>query len=237
LGYNTDIKIVNSNHAVMYTKGVNSMESRATKIYAPMNKKISLKVIPGHFATSNSHINLYIDLTTMKTRQNEAAEAARIMAKQYINSTVVDTIVCLDGCEVIGAFLAQELSSAGIRSMNAHQTIYVIAPEFNTNGQMIFRENNQSAVYGKHILLLASSATTGDTLRRSLDCILYYGGLIQGISSIFSAVEAVDDVVVNSIFKAKDLPDYKSYSIGECPLCQAKHRLEAIVNGYGYMKL
>ncbi len=213
------------------------MESRALKIYAPMNKKIALKVIPGHFATSNSHINQYIDLTSMKTRQSEAAEAARIMAKQYVNSTVVDTIVCLDGCEVIGAFLAQELSSSGICSMNAHQTIYIIAPEYNTNGQMILRNNNQPAVYDKHILLLAASATTGDTLKRSLDCIQYYGGLIQGISCIFSAVEQVDNVAVNSIFKAKDLPDYRSYNIGECPMCIAKQRLEAIVNGYGYMKL
>jgi orotate phosphoribosyltransferase len=213
------------------------MESRAIKIYAPMNKKITLKVMPGHFATSNSHINLYIDLTSMKTRQSEAADAARELAKQYVNSTIVDTIVCLDGCEVIGAFLAHELSNAGVHSMNAHQTIYIIAPEFNTHGQMIFRENNQPAVYNKNILLLVGSTTTGDTLRRSLDCIQYYGGLIQGISSIFSAVNEIDNIAVNSIFKTKDLPDYKSYAIGECPLCNEKHRLEAIVNGNGYMKL
>lgn len=213
------------------------MESRANKIYAPMNKKIALKVIPGHFATNNSHINLYIDLTTMKCRQNEAAEAARVMARQYITSTVVDTIVCLDGCEVIGAYLAQGLSSSGIMSMNAHQTIYIITPTFNTVGQMIFRENNLSAVYNKHIVLLSGSATTGDTLRRSVDCIKYYGGLVQGISSIFSAVDKVDDVEVHSIFKAKDLPDYESYSIGECPMCNKNQRLEAIVNGYGYTKL
>jgi orotate phosphoribosyltransferase len=213
------------------------MERRAIKIHAPMNKKIALKIIQGHFATSNSHVNLYIDLTTMKTRQKEAAEAAKQMARQYVNSVVVDTIVCLDGCEVIGAFMAQELSGAGIRSMNAHQTIYIINPEFNTNGQMIFRENIQPAVYGKHILLLAASATTGDTLKKSLDCIQYYGGLIQGISSIFSAVDQVDNVPVYSIFHAKDLPDYQSYTIGECPMCQSKQRLEAIVDGYGYMKL
>jgi len=213
------------------------MESRALKIYAPMNKKIALKVIPGHFATSSSHINLYIDLTTMKTRQNEAAEAARVLAKQYMINTVVDTIVCLDGCEVIGAFLAKELTGAGIGSMNMHQTIYIIAPEFNTNGQMIFRENNLPAVYGKHILLLAASSTTGDTLRKSLECIRYYGGMIAGITSIFSAVDKIDDIQINSIFTSKDLPDYKSYVVAECPMCRAKQRLEAIVNGYGYMKL
>lgn len=213
------------------------MESRAVKIYAPMNKRIALKIIPGHFATSNSHINQYIDLTTMKSRQNEATEAARVLAKQYLTSTIVDTIVCLEGCEVIGAYMAQELTGAGIMSMNAHQTIYIITPVFNTNGQMIFRENNQPAVYNKHILLLAGSATTGDTLKKSIDCIRYYGGLVEGISAIFSAIEKVDEIPVHSIFKAKDLPDYKSYSIDECPMCNGKQRLEAIVNGYGYMKL
>lgn len=213
------------------------MESRAIKIYAPMNKKIALKVMPGHFATNNSHINLYIDLTTMKTRQSEAAEVARTMGRQYMTSTVVDTIVCLEGCEVIGAYMAQELSSSGIMSMNAHKTIYIIVPAFNTNGQMIFRDNNLSAVYGKHIILLAGSATTGDTLRRSVDCIKYYGGLIEGISSIFSAVDQVDGIEVHSVFKPKDLPDYESYAVGECPMCSGKQRLEAIVNGYGYTKL
>lgn len=213
------------------------MESRVVKVYAPMNKKIALKVIPGHFATNNSHINLYIDLTTMKTRLSEAKEAAKVMAKQYVNSVMVDTIVCLDGCEVIGSFLAQELTNAGIQSMNQHQTMYIVSPEFNTNGQMIFRENNQAAVYGKYIILLIASATTGDTIKKSLECIRYYGGKVQGISAIFSAVEEIEQMPVHSIFKKKDLPDYQSYNISECPLCKAKQRLEAIVNGYGYMKL
>ncbi len=213
------------------------MESKANKIYAPMNKKIALRVIPGHFATSSSHINLYIDLTTMKTRLSEAAEAAKVLAKQYMLSTIVDTIVCLDGCEVIGAFLAHDLTLSGIMSMNAHQTIYIITPEFNTNGQMIFRENFQPFIHNKNVVLLAGSITTGDTLRKSISCIKYYGGMMQGISSIFSAIESVDDFKVNSIFSSKDLPDYASYQVAECPLCAEKKRLEAIVNGYGYIKL
>lgn len=213
------------------------MESRAIKIYAPKNKKIFLKVIPGHFATSHSHINLYIDLTTAKTRLSEASETARVLAMQYVNTVVIDTIICMEGCEVVGAFLAEELTKAGIRSMNAHQSIYIISPEFNTNAQMIFPENLQPLIYGKKVLLLVASATTGDTIRRNLDGIRYYGGEVNGISAIFSAVEDIEGLMVHSIFKAKDLPDYKSYDINHCPLCGAKQRLEAIVNGYGYMKL
>ena len=213
------------------------MERRAIKINAPMNKKLTLKVIPGHFATSNSHINLYIDLTTMKTTQSEAMEAAKMIAKQYVTRTAVDTIVCLDGCEIIGAYLAQELSNAGIMSMNAQQTIFIVSSVYNTNGQMVFRENNQPAIYEKNILLLAGSATTGDTIQKSIECIKYYGGRIQAISAIFSAVNKVDDIPVHSIFKSKDLPDYTSYHVGECPMCKDNRKLEAIVNSYGYMKL
>ncbi len=213
------------------------MENRAIKILSPVNKKIAIKVISGHFATSSSHVNLYIDLTTMKTRQSEAMEAAKFLAKQYMVNTLVDTIVCLDGCEVIGAFLAQELSLAGIMSMNAHQTIYIITPEFNTHGQMIFKENYQPLVNSKNILLLSGSTTTGDTLRRSIECIQYYGGIVQGISSIFSAVDYIDKIPVNAIYRSKDLPDYHSYAVNECPLCREKHHLEAIVDGNGYIRL
>ena len=102
---------------------------------------------------------------------------------------------------------------------------------------MIFRENYQPAIYGKQILLLVGSATTGDTIRRSMDGIRYYGGTVNGISAVFSAVESIDDIPVQSIYKTKDLPDYQSYEINDCPLCKEKQRLEAIVNGYGYMKL
>lgn len=213
------------------------MENRVIKISSPSNKKLILRIIPGHFATNNSHITRYIDLTMTKSRQSEAQEVARDMAKHYVSSTIVDTIVCLDGCEVIGAFLAQELTNGGIMSMNAHQTIYIINPVFNTIGQMMFRENNLSAVKGKHILLLAGSVTTGDTIRKSLDCIKYYGGIIEGISAVFSAVDELEGIAVRSIFKANDLPEYESYSIDECPLCKENRRLEAIVNSFGYTKL
>jgi orotate phosphoribosyltransferase len=189
------------------------MERRAEKIFAPMNNKIALKVIPGHFATSHSHVNYYLDMTSMKTRQSEAAEVAEILAGQYVHTTVVDTIVCLDGCEVIGAFLAQELSNSGIISMNQHKTIYVITPEFNTNGQVIIRDNNQSAVYGKNVVLLVASATTGITVRKSIECIQYYGGKLQGISAIFSAVDSIENTSVNAIFHSKDIPDYNNYKV------------------------
>ncbi len=213
------------------------MESRAIKVHAPMNKKIVLNVVPGHYATSNSHINLYIDLSTVKTRQNEAAEVARVMAKQYITNTMLDTIVCLEGCEVIGAYLAQELTSSGIMSMNVKHSINIISPMFNTNAQMVLLNNYQEAVYGKNILVLSGSSTTGDTLRKSIDCIKYYGGQIQGISSIFSAVDTLEGIKVNTIFKPKDFPNYMSYTIEECPMCKEKQRLDAIVNSYGYTKL
>jgi len=214
------------------------MEGRIIKITAAMNNNIVLKVIPGHFATNHSHINYYLDMTTMKARQNEAEKIAETM-KGYYNATdkIVDTIICMDGTEVIGAYLAQELSQAGILSKNAHKTIYVISPEFDSKGQMIFRENIAPAIGGKNVILLVASATTGKTIRRSLECISYYGGKIQGISAIFSAIKEIDGYQVDSIFSEKDVPNYTTYTPPECPFCHKNIKIDAIVNGFGYSKL
>ena len=213
------------------------MDNRTLTIYAPINNKIALNVIPGHFATSYSHVNLYLDMTSMKTRQSEAAEVAKELAHQYVTNVLVDTIVCMDGCEVIGAFLAQELSKSGMLSVNAHKSISIITPEINTDGKMMIRENNLSAVNDKHILLLVASVTTGNTIRKTIECIEYYGGKVKGVSAIFSATEDIDYVHVYPIFRASDLPEYKTYAISECPFCKEEQRLEAIINGYGYIKI
>lgn len=213
------------------------MIEKEIKIPSKVNSKISLKVIPGHFATNHSHINYYMDMTTLKVRQKEAATVARTLSRSYQYNTIVDTIICMDGCEIIGTHLAHELTQAGIMSMNAHESLYVITPEFNVNGQMIFRDNIQPMVKGKNIVLLLASATTGKTIARSLECIQYYGGNIQGISAIFSAVNEIYGHTVNSIFTTADLPDYQNYNQSDCPLCQAGAKIDAIVNGYGYSKL
>ena len=52
---------------------------REYKVPSKTNSKINLKVVPGHFATTSSHINFYMDMTTLKVRQKEAYEVAREM--------------------------------------------------------------------------------------------------------------------------------------------------------------
>ena len=93
------------------------MENRYIKLQAP-GCNVPLKVVPGHFATNHSHINYYIDMTTLKTRVSEAQEVARDLVGLYLYNTFVDTIVCLDGMDVVGAYLAEELTKAGVMSRN-----------------------------------------------------------------------------------------------------------------------
>lgn len=208
-----------------------------TKIYSKNYPDIALKVIPGHFVTPNSHINYYIDMTTMKTRQSEAHGVADAISQEYIASTIVDSIICMDGTEVIGAYLAEDLTKAGIVSMNQHKTIYVVTPEYDLSGQMIFRDNMKMMVENKHVLILLASATTGRTLGRGVEAINYYGGHVTGISAIFSAVKSVAGCSVMSLFSQSDLPDYRSYSPDTCRMCEEGKPVDAICNGFGYSQL
>ena len=106
--------------------------------------------------------------------------------------------------------LAEELTKAGVLSMNAHQTIYITSPEYNSVGQMIFRDNVQPMINGKNVLILNGAVTTGETLARAVESVLYYGGQIRGIAAIFSAVTSVARLPVYSIFQQRDIPDYGS---------------------------
>ncbi len=210
---------------------------REYKIKSNVNSKINLHVASGHFATTHSHINLYLDMTTLKVRHSEAVEVAKEMARQYQYSKPIDTIICMDGCEMIGSCLAEELTKNGIMSLNTHKSMYVITPEFDSNGQMIFRDNLQLMVRGKNILLLLASATTGRTIAKSVDCIRYYGGIIQGISAIFSAATEIYGEPIHCIFHAEDLPSYQAFNPTECPHCKNKEKIDAIVNGFGFSEL
>ena len=207
------------------------------KISSRRYPHIELKVIPGHFVTPNSHINSYIDMTTMKTRQSEALEVAQALGETFISSTVVDTIICMDGTEVIGAYLAEQLTRSGIISQNAHKTIYIVSPEHDLSGQMIFRDNLQAMIRNKHVLILLASTTTGTTVARTIESINYYGGTVSGIAAIFSAISKIYGMPVHALFTKTDIPHYKTCKADACELCKSGVAIDAIANGFGYSRI
>ena len=148
------------------------------------NKRMILRVARGHFATSHSHINYYIDVTMQKTRLSEAAETAKELVHMYKTTTIVDTILCLDGTQVIGTCMANELTKDGFRNMNAHQTIYIITPEYTSGSQIILRDNIAPMVRGRHVLILSASITTGYSIKAAVEAVQYYGGQVAGLAAI-----------------------------------------------------
>lgn len=196
-----------------------------------------LRVAKGHFATSHSHINYYIDVTMQKTRLSEARAVALELVSSYTHTTIVDTILCLDGTEVIGACMGSELTRDGYVNMNAHQTIYVVTPEHTTGSQLLFRENTSPMIAGKHVLILAASVTTGYTAQAAVEAINYYGGQVVGIGAIFATQTECAGYPVTSIFNPNDLGDYQSYDSRDCPWCKQGKRIDALVNSFGYSSL
>ena len=113
------------------------MDERLENLRSTKNPKARIKIMKGHFATSNSHLDTYIDMSTVKIRHNNAREAAKVLAQEYVTSTYVDTIVCLDETCVIGAFLAEQLADSTHMALSHKNNISVITPEYNMQGQII----------------------------------------------------------------------------------------------------
>lgn len=209
----------------------------AIRIKSRLNSALEINAIPGHFATSHSHINYYVGISKMKHEHMVAREAGITLANNYAYVHSIDTIVCMDGSEVIGGFLAQKLSKNDMLNYNRQKNIYVITPEINNNGQLIFRDNLEPMVRGKDILLLIASITTGRTAKHALQCIKYYGGVAQGIAAVFSTVDEINGLKVAHLFSTSDIPNYETYSAKDCPHCAGNEKLDGLANSFGISRM
>lgn len=213
------------------------MPTPKTFKFETKRNNLFLRVVKGHFATTNCHSNYYIDVAAQKSRLSEAKAVAEELSHYYFHSNIVDTILCLDGTEVIGTCLADALTKGDIINLNAHKTIYVVTPESTNSSMLLFRDNIVPMIQGKHVLILAVSVASGQTVESAVNAIKYYGGTVEGIASIFATKETVDDLPVHSVFNPNDIPNYGNYPAHDCPLCKKGRKLDALINSHGYSKL
>ena len=183
---------------------------------------LKLTAYHGHFATRHSHNSHYLDITRMKHECAMANIAAASLANHYVYEKEIDTVVCLDGSEVIGTFLARQLSQKNLFSLSSEKNICVVAPEHDSE---------------KNVLLLISTVNSGKTAARALECIEYYGGTTQGVAAVFSALKQVGDIPVISLFSPEDIPGYVTSLVKDCPMCKAGQKIDALSNSYGFSPL
>ena len=210
---------------------------QAQKIKSKRDPQLEVNVYQGHIATKNCHTSHYIDITSMKHEHVMAREAAMAIAARYSYFTQIDTIVCIDGSEVIGAFLAYHLTEKGNWYLNAKKNIGVVPTEFDAEDKLVFRDNLTYMIDGKNVLLLISTVKSGKTIARVLEALKGYGAVVQGIATVFSTTEELEGIPVYSLFTREDLPDYVYASAEECPMCAEGKKIDAIANSYGISKL
>lgn len=203
------------------------------------NTNIQLKVIPGHFVTSHSHINYYIDMTENKMIYRKAKAVAEVLSRKYKNIIPVDTIFCMDGTEMIGALLAEMLVDSHLgRGSHAKKEVAVVTPEKSADGsRLLLRDNIKPLVKNRDCIVLVASATTGFTVHKCIDTVTFYGGIVRGVSAVFSKIKHQDGIEVDSIFTLEDVPQYTSYDFTNCPYCKKGVEVDGIVNGHGYSLL
>lgn len=202
------------------------------------SRKVTIRIVEGHFATQHSHVTHFIDMTRVKSETVSARAAAGLFAERF-SGEPVDTVITLERTKMIGAFLAEDLAKSGL---NVNRNIAVITPEI-TKEKMFLRDNLVPYVKDRRVLLLTATATTGMTLKSALEGIAYYGGIPVGAATVFGG-EFGDSIAVNGtpvpverLFFAKDIGKYDSFASGKCPLCKKGVKVDAVVNSYGYSKL
>lgn len=213
------------------------MNRKTFEVSLDKNPDITMNVTPGHFTTSHFHLSHYLDLDNLKTNSSLAGDVAIEFAIPYISTTSIDTIVCMEGTELIGAYLANELTNEGYGVVNEGKDIYVVKPMSNTHRQLIFPSNVQQHIKDQDILLLISSIASGLTLNTALEMLAYYGGNLVGVSALFNSFPKGLDQEVNYLFTTTDIPNYKMYKPSSCELCESGRKLDAVIIQGGYTKI
>ncbi len=213
------------------------MKRKAYPIPLAKNSAIVMNAIPGHFTTSHFHLTHYLDLDDMKTNSSIARKVAVELALPYLSTTLINTIVCIEGTEVIGAYMAEELLRGGMTSLNSGKEIHVVTPMNNVNRQLIFQSNQQELIDERNVVLLVSSISSGITVKSALECLSYYNGKLVGISALFNAFPKEFKQKIYSLFTSEDIPEYKTSRPNECDMCKAGRKLDAIIMPGGYTKM
>lgn len=207
------------------------------RVISTLSTKLFADAIPGHFATNHSHINYYIDMSALRHSERMASEAAHTMSS-YFSGTSVDTVMCIEGTEYIGAYLARMLSHGSLGAMNDNKEIYLVEPESGVNGQFIFADNLRPMIDGKDVLVLVGTASTGQTLRQALECVEYYGGRVTGFAALFANIDELEGRRVVHLFNGSSFPHYHNcVHAKDCPDCLAGRPLDGIITPHGYKRL
>ncbi|MDD6727782.1 MAG: orotate phosphoribosyltransferase [Eubacteriales bacterium] len=214
------------------------MEKPVYTIKSDRDERVFIHAMPGHFISSSSHLNYYIGTSDVKHNHDVSVDAAMLMASYYAERGIeADTVLCLYETQALGAYLAHELSRPNMLNPNPGNVVYVLGPEYDAQGNIIFRDNLRKLITNRRVIVLISCITSGKTVERAMESVSYYGGTVVGITSIFSAAKSINGVEVNTIFNKDDVPGYESYPAHDCPLCKNGARVDAIANGYGYSLL
>ncbi|MCL2766360.1 MAG: hypothetical protein FWD21_01575 [Peptococcaceae bacterium] len=207
------------------------------RISLDKNPSIVAEVVPGHFTTGYYHANYYLDVSKLKASALVARDVARELAIPYIARTTVETIVCMDNTEVIGAYLAEELLEHGALIINSGGEIHVVTPMGSSLGKFVFQDSVLDWLYERDIVLLTATISSGRTVNSALECISYYGGNVVGISTLFMTSHDWTERAVHPLFTVEDIPGFKQFLPADCEICKSGQSLDAIISSEGYTKI
>jgi orotate phosphoribosyltransferase len=213
------------------------MKDKAYKVALEKNPLISMEVIPGHFTTSGTHTTHFLDVSEMKSNSVVARDIARELAVPYSSSVAVDTIVCMENMEVIGAYLAEELALNGVHAVSGGTSIHVITPLRNNLGHLSFQSSNIPNITNKNVLVVTATIAGGTSIDNALDCISYYRGKIVGISALFMAFPERIEHEINYLFTSQDIAGYQVYRSRQCEMCKEGLKIDALISSEGYTKI
>ena len=204
------------------------MDDIVSKKTMEILKRVGAIITDSHFVlTSGRHSDSYVNKDFIYAFPAEVSEICRLMAERFKDKPI-DVVV---GPAMGGVLLAQ-WTAYHLSKLKGHVVHGVFTDKDSENNQ-VFKREYDKFVNGKNVLVVEDIATTGGSVRKSVDSVKNAGGNVLAVSII---VNRRPDHVTNEVVGASLFPlvsmQTKDFEEKECTWCKEGRPINTTV-GHG----
>lgn len=171
----------------------------------------------GHFVlTSGRHTADYFNKDAIYMYPVEISRLAREIAKSYKDDNIEAVIAPAIGGVILSQWVAFHLSKLTGRNIFA-----LYAEKDETGKGFVIKRGYDQIIKGKTVLVVEDVLTTGGSVRKVVELVRVYGGVVAGIGAILNRGRVTADMVGNST-KMMAIADinFPNWPEDDCHLCR-----------------
>lgn len=186
----------------------------------------------GHFVgTSGRHMSVYVNKDALLARPIAAGRIGELFAEKNKHLAIDVVVAPAMGAVILGHWTAYHLSCMTGKEVLSAYT------EKDAHKNQVFKRNYETAVAGKHILVIEDTTATGGSLQKTVATVTAGGGIVmQACAMINRDPDLITSELIGAPYSWLASIPATTYEPGECLMCAQGIPLSTDI-GHGHVAI